>query len=441
MLTLRYIVRLTVAFFQRFKAIIFFAIILGVIFFFIISLLANKNTTRTQIIGITGKYTVANLPILIQTKITKGLTKVDENGTVSPDIASSWETPDKGKTWVFNLNKNSKWQDGKQVKSSDITYDFNDVTVSYPDDFTIQFKLQNSYSAFPYIVSRPIFKKGLIGLSQWKVKNLSLSGNFVERMTLVNPDKQTIIYRFFPTEERTRLAFKLGQVNEITEITDPTDFSDWKKIKIEPKVNTGEYVGVFFNTQDKVLGEKTLRQALSYAIDKSEYDNGGNRALGPISSSSWAYNSQVKTYKFDQEKAKNIITQFKKDSKLPELEINLLTYPVLLTTAEKVAHDWEAIGVKVNVTSVNSQPNDFQAFLAIFDTPEDPDQYSIWHSTQTETNITHYQNSRIDKLLEDGRSEIDINNRIKIYLDFQRFLVEEAPVAFLYYPKTYTISR
>jgi peptide/nickel transport system substrate-binding protein len=79
--------------------------------------------------------------------------------------------------------------------------------------------------------------------------------------------------------------------------------------------------------------------------------------------------------------------------------------------------------------------------LAILDTPDDPDQYSIWHSTQEATNITHYENPRIDKLLEDGRSEIDLASRRRIYLDFQRFLVEDSPAAFLYYPATYTVSR
>ena len=52
--------------------------------------------------------------------------------------------------------------------------------------------------------------------------------------------------------------------------------------------------------------------------------------------------------------------------------------------------------------------------VVIFDIPEDPDQYSIWHSTQDATNITHYESPRIDKLLEDGRSEIDTESRRKI---------------------------
>ena len=106
-----------------------------------------------------------------------------------------------------------------------------------------------------------------------------------------------------------------------------------------------------------------------------------------------------------------------------------------------IAKDWEKVGIKVNLQVISQIPSDYQAFLAIFDIPDDPDQYSMWHSTQTATNITRYQDPRIDKLLEDGRSEINIDARKRIYFDFQRFLVEDSPAVFLYYPTIYTIGR
>ena len=137
----------------------------------------------------------------------------------------------------------------------------------------------------------------------------------------------------------------------------------------------------------------------------------------------------------------NLSNDYKKTSKLTDISINLTTTPLLLGKAEIITKNWEDVGVKVNVQVVTQIPSDYQAFLAIFDIPDDPDQYSMWHSTQTATNLTHYLNPRIDKLLEDGRSEIGIEDRKKIYLDFQRFLVEDSPAAFLYYPTTYTIGR
>lgn len=439
MANLRYSVRLVRAFFSRFKVLIIMGIALGVLFFvalfFLLPVLSGRET---QIIGITGRYTVSTLPNQILNKISDGLTKLNTDGSVTTGLATSWETPDKGKAWIFKLNPEIVWQDGKKITSSSLNYQFSDVTVENPDPGTIIFKLQNPYSAFPSVVSKPAFKKGLLGTGEWEVKKLSLAGSYVDQITLVNKQKQKIIYKFYPTEERTKLAFQMGAVNEIHDIFVASPFDTWKMVKMGKNYNKGEYVAVFFNTQDKVFADKNVRQALSYAIKKYSFED--NRAISPISIDSWAYNPQVKPYNYDPEKASSMLSNLPSEVR-DGLTVTLSTVPVLLKTAEEIAKDWEAVGIKTNIQVVSTISNDYEAFLAIFDIPDDPDQYSIWHSTQMGTNITRYQNPRIDKLLEDGRSQVNIEDRKKTYLDFQKYLVEDAPSAFLYYPNIYTIKR
>ena len=440
MLKLRYILRLIGAFISRFKILIIICIGIGIFFFFLFRfLLPLFSGGQTIRIGLTGRYSVSELPNSILDNIGNGLTRLDASGNVEPDMASKWETPDAGKTWIFTLRNNLYWQDGKKVVSSDILYQFSDVSIERPDSKTIIFKLQNPYSAFPSVVSRPTFKSGLLGTGVYKVTNISLNGSIVEEVDMKKNDGEHLIYKFYPTEENTKLALELGWVDRISDIFDPTPLNTWKKLKITDISNTGEYVSVFFNTQDKLLSDKNVRQALSYAINKDAL--GGERAISPISIDSWAYNPQVKPYDYDPVKAKSMIDDYKTSAKVTDVSINLSTTPILLNKAEMIANDWESAGVKVSVQVITQVPNDYQAFLAIFDIPDDPDQYSMWHSTQVATNLTHYQNARIDKLLEDGRSEIDIEARKKTYLDFQRFLVEDSPAAFLYYPTTYTIGR
>lgn len=440
MLNFRYIFRLIGAFFKRFKFLILISVGVGISFFFLLRyIVPTLDVNGTVRIGETGRYTVSNLPSPLLRLIGNGLTKLDSDGSVIPDLASSWETTDKGKTWIFTLKDGVKWQNGDALTSKSITYQFSDVQVERPDEKTIIFKLQNPYSAFPAVVSRPVFKTGLLGTGEWKVDKISLNGSIVEEIVLGSKNKGKLIYKFYPTEEGTKVAFELGQVDKIQDIYSLSPFDTWKKVKIDSVADSGEFVAVFFNTQDNFLTEKNLRQALSYAIDKSKFT--GVRAIGPISADSWAYNPQVKPYDYDQAKAKQIIKDYMETNKLTELTINLSTTSLLLDEAEEIAKNWEAVGVKVNVQVVTAVPTEYQAFLAIFDIPDDPDQYSIWHSTQTSTNITKYQDPRIDKLLEDGRSEIDIATRKKVYLDFQRFLVEDSPAAFLYYPSTFIISR
>ena len=433
-MSLRYILRLIEAFFKRFKAIILIGVVLGVVFFLLISLLIPNIESTNERIGVVGRYTPDLLPEEISSKISSGLTKVDVNGNVIPAIAKSWESTDGGKTWIFTIDDNSTWQDGKKVVTSDIDYEFSDATVEIIDNKTIKFNLDSQFSAFPIIVSRPIFKKGLIGVGEWKVKKISLSGGYLQKLEITNKDKKEkitnkISYKFYPSEERLKLAFKLGEIDIIKGIQDPSPFDQWKIVSLNQEIGYNNFVGLFFNVEDEKLSDKIIRQSLAYAIDKNNLP--GERSLGPISPTSWSYNSQIKPYQRDLEKSK--------DAK--DLKITLSTLPNLLKVAETIKMNWEEAGVTTEIRVVTNVPEDYQVFLATVDIPKDPDQYSLWHSTQTSTNISRFKNPRIDKLLEDGRIELDQETRKKIYLDFQRFIVEEVPAVFLYHPTYYTITR
>lgn len=423
----------------RFKALILIGTSLGVgIFLLLIYLIPKIGGISNERIGMAGRYAPDELPHFLQELISDGLTDIAENGEVLPNLAETWDTPDKGKTWVFRIKDNATWQDGKKVVTRDLGYEFSDATIAFPDDLTITFSLQSPYSAFPSVVAKPVFKKGLLGTGEWRVKNLTLAGDYVDKVILINKEGIRKTYRFFPTEERAKLAFQMGQIDTIRDLLDPSPLSDWQNIKSEKNVNKGEYVAIFFNTTDKILADKTVRQALYYATQKENL--GGTRALSAISSNSWAFNPQVKPYSYDLNKAKSMINALPAEAK-SDLNITLTTSPILLPQAELIKKDWEAVGFKVTTQVMTNVPSSYQAIMAIYDVPDDPDQYTLWHSTQSQTNITHYANPRIDKLLEDGRTNTDSNTRRQIYLDFQRYLLEDAPAMFLYYPASYTFKR
>ena len=429
----RYITRLIQAFFKRFKAIIFFSIFVGAVFFLILNLILPSIIAKSvEKIGISGKYSTDNLPEEILTLISDGLTTVDENGAVTPNLASSWESLDGGKTWIFTLDTTKTWQDGKNISTESVVYEFTDAQVNIIDEKTIEFKLQTPFSAFPVVVSKPVFKKGLLGTGEWKVKKVSLIGGYVNKLTMQDSLGNKKIFSFYPTESRLKLGFKLGEVSTLQNLFNPKPFDEWKTTEVQKNVSTNHFVGIFFNTLDELLSEKIVRQALNYATDKNNFDT--TRALGPISPTSWGYNPQVKPYTQDIERAKELLNSDE------EIKIVLSTSSSLLPQAEKIKDDWQKIGVTAQIQVVSGVPQNYQAFLATVDIPKDPDQYVLWHSTQ-QTNISKYQNPRIDKLLEEGRIEQDLETRKKIYLDFQRFLVEDSPAIFLYHPSFYTVTR
>jgi len=178
-----------------------------------------------------------------------------------------------------------------------------------------------------------------------------------------------------------------------------------------------------------------LRQALAYATEKPIDKN--ERALGPISPNSWAYNPNIKEYVYSQKRAKELFDKNKIET------INLAVFDRrLLSVAENIKTKWkEILDIEVTVSIETQLSSDYDAILTYASIPKDPDQYTFWHSTQTKTNITKLTDSRIDKLLEEGRQTYDSQERKKIYFDFQKFLLEESPAIFLSYPTKYHIIR
>jgi peptide/nickel transport system substrate-binding protein len=336
----RYWTRLILTFISRFKLIFFVGIGIGIIVFIFFELLFPNLPKGTTKIGIVGEYTPDNLPISISRSISVGLTNLDKTGSPIIGVSDKWEASDSGKVWTFHLNDNLHWQDGSDLTSKDIKYNFSDAAMSTPDKYTVIFKLKTPLSTFPAIVSKPIFKKGLLGLGEWRVTGLTLAGSYIETLTIQDKDNNQRIYKFYPTEDRARLAYELGGIDELTDLMDSKPFSSWNVANVTKNVNTQRYVAIFFNTTDGLTGDKDFRQALNYAIDKNQF--GQKRAFGPISPASWAYNPSLKPYDQDIPHAKELITEAKIDpATRKDLKIKLTTTPDLLSQAEIIAKDWE----------------------------------------------------------------------------------------------------
>ena len=436
---IRFSLRFLSAFWQKHKKLLIFSTLVGVLsFLFFLKFSKLFLTKKTERIGLVGRFTINELPLEIQTLISQGLTSLTPDDQVGPALATSWEINKEGKEYLFILKENVFWQDGKPVLAKDINYHFSDVTARALDDKRIKFELKEPFSPFPAIVSRPVFKKGLLGTGEYKVKRIKKNGQIVEKIVLIptkNKAKSHLIFRFYPTEEAARIAFKLGEIDLLRGISQIRELEKWEMVKIEPEVKFNRFVAVFFNTRNHHLANKSVRQALAYAIQKRWQP----RALNSINPQSWAFNPTVKKYEFNLEKAKKL---FKKGESEEEVlkEIELATVPLLLQVAEEIKNDWEKLGITTKIKVISSLEEVSQALLISQEVAADPDQYVLWHSTQA-SNISHYKSPKIDKLLEDGRKTLDQKERKKIYHDFQRFLVEDSPAVFLFHPTLYTVSR
>ncbi len=425
--------------------VIYFGI--GLFIFFLLNISLSYFITRLpfiekETIGMVGPYTTDNLPPEILSKISRGLTKVVLDGSIEPDIAEKWKIAPNGKAYAFFLRKNIYFSNGTSLTSDNISYDFSDVTIIRPDKYTIVFNLKESYSPFLTTLSRPIFRRGFVGVGDYKVKKIKLNGNFVESVELYSEKFQrAYIYElFYPTESSLKTAFLLGEVSKIIHLSDPnfkdTAFIHFKNAAVMRKANTRKLVTLFFNTRDSVVSSKTLREGLWYSMP----DNFLQGERNPIPLSGYSYARGFNTYRQDLEHAKILIENSDAVTQSSKISLTIQTLSKYQETAKTIVDVWGKLGIKTNVTVVDKVPQSFQIFLGEFNLPLDPDQYTLWHSDQA-NNITHYDNKRIDKLLEDGRKEHDKEKRINIYSDFQKYIASDPPAAFLFFPYEYEVSR
>ncbi len=423
------------------------SLILGIILGFILMVLGWKlipliriqNVAKTMRIGLVGEYTPSTLPLDIQKKISFGLTTIAENGTALPGLAEKWEATDEGKLYTFHLKHDVHWHDGKEVTAKQINYNIANVEFLPIDEYTLQIRLPNAFSPFPTLVSKPLFGSKLLGFGEYKVSSLRLKGDKITFLRLVSSnltERPIIEYRFYRSEAQAIIAYDLGEIDMLPDIsTVDASMEQWQNTTITKAPNYSRIITLYFNTKDSLTAEKSVRQMLAYAVP----DLGLTRAFSPIHKKSWAYTEDLKHYDYNLAQAKKLLTATGVASTSGEIIIH--TFSQYVPVAQTIAKSWQELGLSVAIRVENVVPDTFQVLLSAMDIPTDPDQYSYWHSTQTTTNISGISNAKIDKLLEDGRIELNAEKREKLYIDFQKKLIDELPALFLYYPTSYTVTR
>ena len=457
------------AYLRKHGKVLIGSILVAIVVFSVVvpSLVKLLEQEQRDYIGLIGSYTLDNLPPSVLEKISFGLTSTDQEGNPVPAVAERWVVENEGHNYRFVIKKNLQWHDGQKLVPTDLQYQFRNVNITTtPND--IIFNLPEVFVPFPNVVAKPalryiperywLFKTRQlpIGLGPYRVANYRENNHQLQEIVLDGPQHQ-LIYRFYLTENQAIQAFKRGEVDVLPDLSSRSDIFDWKTVKVKSTLRSDRYLAVFFDNANPMF-EKNIRQALAYALPKPT-DN--SRATGPINPQSWAYLETTKDYSYDLSRA---VERALDQLPTQPMVFTLTTTANFQTEAEQIKKSWEEFGhqavqacrqkseikdksrcdlfnlsISLKVTNF-PDTNDFQVLLIGQQIPTDPDQYSLWHSQQR-TNFTHYKNTRIDSLLEKGRTTTNQNERLAIYQEFQQFFLEDAPVIFIKYLPSYEISR
>lgn len=221
--------------------------------------------------------------------------------------------------------------------------------------------------------------------------------------------------------------------------------------------NSYTYLG--FNLKRKPFDDIRVRKAINYAIDKQEIIDGVYLGLGitiasPYKPGTRWSNPDLTPYPFDPIKAKQLLIEAGyKDTNgdgIVERAGKKLSFEILTNLGNKqrektaviIQRRLKEVGIETQIRTLEwasllsnfIKPGDFDALVMGWGLGLDPDQYTIWHSSQQKPgqfNFIGYSNPDVDKLLEQGRLEFDPDKRMQIYHAFSKVLYEDSPLVYL----------
>lgn len=222
------------------------------------------------------------------------------------------------------------------------------------------------------------------------------------------------------------------------------------------------YTYLGFNLARKPFDDERVRQALAFAIDRQELVDGVLLGLGesiatPYKPGTYWVNEKLKPRPYNVEKAKALLAEagwrdsdgdgtLDKDGR--PFKFTILTNngnKQRADTATIIQHRLKKVGISIDVRLVEwsafienfINKRNFEAVLLGWSLSPDPDQYNIWHSSQTgarQFNFLTYNNPKVDDALVAATRTFDKAERKKFYNIVQEEIYKDVPMIFLYAP-------
>ncbi len=268
-----------------------------------------------------------------------------------------------------------------------------------------------------------------------------------ETYYLGKPGIEDIYYTVIPNPETQLVELLAGRLDLLPHLNKPEDMPlllENDKLAVYTTDRLAyDFIGFNLKKVASQLSDRRVRQALSMAVDRRELVEKlllgmGKVAAGPLSPLQRAFDADFTGYGYDPEAARKLLAETglrKVELKLIFNAGNLLRENVAVLFSQKAA----AIGVSISVVPMEWEAfvetlyrGDFDLVLLGFGTGVDPDFSYHWHSGGP-GNLLGYSNREVNRLLEEAGKTLTEQERMALYREAQKLLVEDAPGVWLYY--------
>jgi peptide/nickel transport system substrate-binding protein len=410
----------------------------------------------------------------------------DEHFHVQPGLAESWDIPDP-LTYIFHLRHGVRFHDGRPLTSRDVKFTFDSVLhgqivttkaaayryvdrVEAPDDFTVIFRLKQPFVTLLWNVSDGAMGIVPYGSGSEVTSHPIGSGPF--RFVEAELDKQVVIERnadYWGEKahlERVRLAvvpdtttraleLRKGSADlEINALTGDMVLSLQRESNLEVLRAPGSMLNYLaLNCRDPILRDLRVRQALAYAINRQPLLHYLRQGFGRLAASvlppeSWAYNADVPRHDYNPERARQLLDEAgypARNGVRFHLTMKTSTEEDPRLLAAVMQQQLRDVGVALDIRTFEFATFFSDVTKGLFQLyslrwvggNEDPDIFEYAFDSDKfpphGANRSFYSNSRLDALVDRGRSELDEGVRKQIYAEIQTIVAQEMPYINLWY--------
>ena len=441
-------------------------------------------------------HTATDVPTAaVLSNVTEGLVQKDKEGNLVPLLAKSWEAID-DTTWEFKLQEGIKFHDGEDFNAEAVKKNFErilDPAVAAPraflfevitnievvDEYTVRMETEYPFAPLISHMNHPVgvmISPKQIEADYEGIKEGRLPGAVVAEgpigtgffefdswipgteIVLVKNEEywgnpaslDKVTFKVIP-ESGTRVAELETGYAHIIEPMQPNEVgvvNDSGKAQVD--VTNGlslSYIG--FNVEKEPFNEVKVRQAISMLVNKEEilegiYDGFGIAAVGPLAPGVFGYNDSMSPLSYNPEKALELLEEAGYgDGFSTTIWTNdnpqRMDMAVLLQQELKQANiDVEIEVVEWGAYLEKTANGEHDMFILGLSNPVGDADYflrQLFYSANKGApgNRTFYDNTEMDKLLDEAREEIDEAKRLALYDKVQEMLIEEAPMVYIHH--------
>ena len=425
-------------------------------------------------------YTVLNNNFMFRA-LYDSVILIEANGRIAPQLAESWSVGKDARSITLQLRKGVRFPSGRELDASDVVYSVKFVQdpkhfsqlqslfapiaeMQTPNKYTIVMRFDKPYAG----IMDPL--NGLYVLDKDAASDLKAkpagSGPFlVERwepghqVVLVRNKNywdagriylDRIIIRTIPDPTSLGAALQAGDVDLIFNFP----LAQYVGLQRDPRlqVSTGSTGATAYdlalNVKRPVFSNKLARQAMNYALDRTQFVRSVLYGLVPprslaFPSYSIGYSKDLDNrYTYDLEKAKTLMKKAGVEGASFTAIASDQETPGTAALGEILQASLRQIGISMTVQNLESaryleldHASNFDMMVHVYGGVALTDPDSILNGTivwRPQNNVTNYSSPEYTRLVKEGGTTVDIAQRKKIYRAINELALDECwdiPVA------------